>query len=189
MIERYVGYEELREALESSITAETVFVCVGSSKITFDIFGPLMGELLKLRGVPYYGDYTRNVNAITMHDMLNKIYKVDERKNKNIIALDAAVTDNDDEKNVIIFKKGLGVKPGAGVGKNFPIIGHNSILLFTLTNTELQQTMKYYKKSLSIGKKHDLSSLVQIRRHAVRVADMIAEIYNKACNSEQVTQY
>ena len=46
MVKRYVGYEELREALERTITPETVFVCVGSSKVTFDIFGPLMGELL-----------------------------------------------------------------------------------------------------------------------------------------------
>lgn len=183
MIKRYVGYDEMRKALENTITSETVFVCVGSSKVTFDIFGPLMGELLKLRGVPYYGDYSRNVNAITMYDMLDKIYKGDKRKNKHIIAIDAAVTDDSDEKNTIIFKEGQGVKPGAGMGKNFPTIGRSSILLFTLTNIELQQTMKYYKKSLSIGKRNDMSNLDQIRRHAVRVADIIAEIYHEVCNS------
>ena len=183
MVKRYVGYEELREALERVITPETVFVCVGSSKITFDVFGPLMGELLKLRNVPYYGDYTHNVNAITMYNMLNKIYKIDKRKNSNIIAIDAAVTENDNEKNTFVFKEGQGVKPGAGVGKQFPIIGSNSILLFTLNNTELQHTLKYYKKSLQIGKLRDLSSLEQIRRHAVRIADMIAEIYDNVCNS------
>ena len=183
MIKRYVGYDEMRKALEKLITPETVFVCVGSSKVTFDIFGPLMGELLKLRGVPYYGDYTCNVNSITMYDMLDKIYKKDNHKNKNIIALDAAVTDNSDEKNTIVLKEGQGVKPGAGVGRNFPTIGHNSILLFTLTNTELQTTIKYYKKSIYIGKRRDLSSLAQIRRHAVRVADMISEIYHEVCST------
>lgn len=182
MVKRYVGYEELREALERTITPETVFVCVGSSKITFDIFGPLMGELLKLRGVPYYGDYTRNVNAITMHTMLNKIYVHDKRKNRNIISLDAAVTDHPEEKNTFVFKEGIGVKPGAGIGKIFPIIGDNSILLFTLNRTELTQTMKGYRKSLTYGKMKDLSNLEQIKRHAVKIADMISEIYHNVCD-------
>lgn len=181
MITKYIGLEEIREGLEKVVTKDTVFVCVGSSKVTFDCFGPLMGKLLKERNVPYYGDYKYNVNAITMYDRLDQIYNEDNIDNKNIIAIDAAVTDDPGWKNVIIMKEGLGVKPGAGLGKMFPIIGINSILLFTLTKDELKETMKHYRKELFIGRRNDLSNKELIKEYAVIVADMIEEIYNKAC--------
>ena len=184
MINKYIGLEGIREGLEKVVTKDTVFVCVGSSKVTFDCFGPLMGKLLKERNVPYYGDYKYNVNAITMYDRLDQIYNEDEIDNKNIIAIDAAVTENPDWKNVIVMKEGLGVKPGAGLGRSFPTIGVNSILLFTLTKDELKETMKYYRKELFVGRRKDLSDKELIKEYAVYVADMIEEIYDKACQKD-----
>lgn len=181
MITKYNGLEEIRKGLEKVVTKETVFVCVGSSIVTFDKFGPLMGELLRERNIPYYGDCHHNVNAITMDKSLHQIYDIDKIDNENIIAIDAAVTSYDNEKNNIIMKEGLGVKPGAGLGKIFPIIGVNSILLFTLNRRELDQTMGYYKQSLFMGKSRDLANKKIMKRYAVALADMIEEIYNKAC--------
>lgn len=181
MITKYKGLDEIRKGLEKVVTKESIFVCVGSSKVTFDKFGPLMGELLRERNVPYYGDYKHNVNAITMDKSLHQIYEVDKINNENIIAIDSAVTSYEYEKNVILMKEGLGVKPGAGLGKIFPIIGVNSILLFTLNKRELDQTMSYYKQGLFMGRSRDLTNKEIMKRYAVALADMIEEIYNKAC--------
>jgi putative sporulation protein YyaC len=184
MIIRYQGYEEVRIALEKLITPETVFVCVGSSKAVFDTFGPLMGDLLKRRGVPYYGDNKYNVNSVTMYDRLEEIYDIDGNENHNIIAIDAAVTDRVSDKNKVIFKEGQGVKPGAGIGRKFPMIGDNSLLLFTLHRSELDETMKYYNKSLPLGRRKDLCDRNYIRLCAIKIADMIAEIYHEVCKEK-----
>ena len=38
------NYEYIKEELRKIVTPETIFVCVGTNKVTFDIFGPLCGK-------------------------------------------------------------------------------------------------------------------------------------------------
>lgn len=174
------NYELIKEELRKVITPETVFACVGTNKVVFDTFGPLCGELLKQKGIPYYGDFDDNINSVTMGRKLHEIYKKDKRQNANIVAIDAAVTEENSKVNKMEFKD-RGVKPGAGVGKNFPMIGDNSILLFTLNREDLNTTMQYYRKGNYIGRKKDLSDREVIKNNAKILTDIIAEIYNEVC--------
>ena len=139
-----------------------------------------MWEILKQNNIPYYGDFNDNVNAITMERRLHEIYVRDSVKDYNIVAIDAAVTDENEKVNKVVFSN-RGVNPGAGLGKRFPMIGDHSILLFTLNRTDLKKTMSYYRKGLSIGKKKDLSNIDVIYEQAKIITDIIIEVYNEVC--------
>ena len=44
-------YEEFKNELRKVITPDTVFVCIGTNKVIFDIFGPLCGSKLKRKNI------------------------------------------------------------------------------------------------------------------------------------------
>lgn len=171
--------EYIKNELREIMTKDTVFVCVGTNKALFDIFGPLCGTHLKRKNIPYYGDCDYNVNALTMYDRLREIEK-DEIDNKNIIAIDAAVTDADEKVNKVEVKKGRGVYPGAAVGKRFPAIGINSIMMFTLNRTDLKHTMDSYRNNE--GFKNDRADIRLIRKYAKELVDVIEEVYEEICS-------
>lgn len=177
--------KQIKEELREIMTKDTVFVCVGTDKVTFDLFGPLCGDYLKRKNIPYFGDCEYNVNALTMETRLKEIYKINGLENKNIIAIDAAVTDDKDKVNKVVVKRDRGVCPGAGVGKKFPMIGDKAIIMFTLNRTDLKYTMEMYRtKSLNEGKAYDRADLGRIKRHATDLVDIIEEVYNEVCNVE-----
>ena len=175
-----MDYNKIKEELRKVVTRDTVFACVGTNKVVFDMFGPLCGELLKRKNIPYYGDYKYNINSVTMYERLEEMYIINNHDNANIIAIDAAVTDDEGKINKLVFKD-RGVKPGAGVGRNFPMIGDHSILMFTLTNSNLKKTMKYYRKGNYVGRKKDLSNRELIKEQAKKLVDIIEEVYNEVC--------
>lgn len=179
------NYDTIKEELRKVITPNTVFACVGTNKVIFDVFGPLCGEMLRRKGVPYYGDYKHNINAITMYNRLHEIYEEDKLDNADIIAIDAAVTEDDNKLNTLVFKD-RGVKPGAGLGKRFPTIGAYSILMFSITRKNLDKSMFHYHKSLYYGRRKDLSDRSIIRQHAENITNIIAEIYHEVCKQQCV---
>lgn len=177
--------KQVKNELREIMTKDTVFVCVGTNKVAFDIFGPLCGDYLKKKGIPYFGDCKYNVNSLTMDDRLEEIYKINKLENKNIIAIDAAVTDDNDKVNRIVVNKKRGIYPGAGVGKKHPMIGDNAIMMFTLNKIDLRQTMENYRKySLAEGNKRDLCDIKRIRRYAYDLVNIINEVYQEVCNIE-----
>lgn len=174
--------ENIKNDLREIMTRDTVFVCIGTDKVIFDIFGPLCGSHLKRKNIPYYGDCDHNVNAITMYNRLEEIER-DNIDNKNIIAIDAAVTGDKDKVNKVEVKKGRGIFPGAGVGKKFPVIGVNAIMMFTLNKADLKQTMKAYRNNE--GFMHDKADIRRIRKYAKVLVDIIEEVYEEV-NSVQL---
>ena len=175
--------KQIKEELREIMTKDTVFVCVGTDKVTFDLFGPLCGDHLKRKNIPYFGDCEYNVNALTMETRLKEIYKINGLENKNIIAIDAAVTDDGDKVNKVVVKRDRGIYPGAGVGKKFPMIGDNAIMMFTLNRTDLKYTMNKYRNT-NEGRLHDKADLGRIKRYAVELVNIIEEVYNEVCNVE-----
>lgn len=173
--------KQIKEDLREIMTKDTVFVCVGTNKVVFDLFGPLCGNHLKRKNIPYFGDCDYNVNALTMEDRLKEIYNKNKLENKNIIAIDAAVTDDDKKLNKVVINKKRGIYPGAGVGKNFPMIGDNAIMMFTLNKADLRYTMDKYKNS-DDGKLYDKADLGRINRYAIELVNIIEEVYNEVCN-------
>ena len=176
-----LNYDKMRKELRKMITPDTVFVCIGTNKVRFDEFGPLCGTLLKNKGIPCFGTCEDNVNALTMNHKLDLIYNGCKINNKDIIAIDAAVTASNSRVNKLKIQKGLGVHPGAGVGKTFPVVGENSVIMFTLNKTDLKETMNGYRTGK--GRVSDLSNEEIIFEKAVMLTNIIEEVYNEVCNT------
>lgn len=176
--------KQIKNDLREIMTKDTVFVCVGTNKVIFDLFGPLCGDYLKRKNIPYFGDCNYNVNAVTMETRLKEIYKEKGLDNKNIIAIDAAVTDDNNKVNRVVVNRDRGIYPGAGVGKKFPMIGNNAIMMFTLNKEDLRYTMAKYKSGNNEGKIHDRADFGRIKRYAIELVNIISEVYDEVCNVE-----
>lgn len=130
---------------------ELVFLCIGTDKATGDSLGPLVGyKLSKLpmgNNVFIYGTLDNPVHAKNLVDTIQKIYK--RHKNPFLVAIDASLGD---KKNINFISLGKGgLKAGAGVKKNLPIVGdmyikgivnHTGILEYSvLQHTRLSLVM------------------------------------------------
>ena len=130
---------------------ELVIVCIGTDRATGDSLGPLVGY--KLHDLPYekvslYGTLDNPVHAKNLEEMLVKI--LDAHPNALIIAIDACLGACE---NVGCLTLGEGsIKPGAGVKKELPPVGHIHITgivnfsslmnMVILQNTRLSLVMK-----------------------------------------------
>ena len=170
-------YESMKEELRKIITPRTVFVCIGTNSVMFDIFGPLCGDHLKRNKIIYYGDSTNNVNGVNMMDRLNQIYEIDGVDNKDIIAIDAAITKYDYRLNRVQITDESGILPGAGVGRKFPMIGNKSIKMFTLMEKDVKKAMEGYRTCK--GMLYDKSDLRSISITARLLCKAIKEVYNE----------
>ena len=177
-------YEEMKEELRKIVTPQSVFVCIGTNSVMFDIFGPLCGDHLKNNKVPYYGDSISNVNGLNMMEILNQIYNIDNIDNDNIIAIDASITKYEYRLNRVQITDETGVMPGAGVGRKFPMVGNKSIKMFTLLEKDLKKVMRGYKTCQ--GMKNDTSDIRKISISARLLCEMISEVYNEVCAIETI---
>lgn len=130
---------------------ELVIVCIGTDRATGDSLGPLVGY--KLRELPYskvalYGTLDEPVHAKNLEETLVTI--LDRHPNALIIAIDACLGS---AQNVGCLTLGEGsIKPGAGVKKELPPVGHLHITgivnfsslmnMVILQNTRLSLVMK-----------------------------------------------
>jgi len=131
-----------------------VFVCIGTDRSTGDSLGPLVGTLLKEKDIsPFYvyGTLENPIHAVNLADQLSDI----KRKHINpfIIGIDACLGRM---KSVGVIQIGEGpVKPGAGVNKDLPEVGHMHITgivnvsgfmeFFVLQNTRLHLVLNMAK--------------------------------------------
>lgn len=146
---------EIIEILPSRIISRpVVFVCIGTDRSTGDSLGPLVGTLLKdkdLASFFVYGTLEDPIHAVNLEEKLIEI------KNKHfnafIIAIDACLGRL---KSVGFIEIGEGpVKPGAGVNKELPEVGHMHITgivnvggfmeFFVLQNTRLHLVLSMAK--------------------------------------------
>jgi len=105
---------------------ELIFLCIGSDRATGDSLGPLVGH--KLTQLPrfrnaIYGTLAHPVHAKNLELTIDKIKKAHKRA--FIIAIDASLGTNE-HIGYISLKSGS-LKPGAGVSKTLPAVGHVSI--------------------------------------------------------------
>lgn len=105
---------------------DPVIVCVGSDLVLGDSLGPLIGTMLKDKGVKSYVYGTLNfpitAKEVTYADNYLKLTHPDCFH----IAVDAAVGSEDDVGLIKAFNRGL--KPGLGVDKRLGMIGDCSII-------------------------------------------------------------
>ena len=93
-----------------------IIVCVGSDLVLGDSLGPLVGTLLKQKGVGTYIYGTLNCPITAKEIEYAKTYLKQLHPESFIIAIDAAVGASDDIGLIKLQNKGL--RPGLGVNKS-----------------------------------------------------------------------
>ena len=130
---------------------ELVIVCIGTDRATGDSLGPLVGYKLKelsYEQVTLYGTLNDPVHAKNLEETLETIIK--DHPRALVVAIDACLGA---AENVGCLTLGEGsIKPGAGVKKDLPPIGHIHITgivnfsslmnMVILQNTRLSLVMK-----------------------------------------------
>lgn len=105
---------------------KTVVLCIGTMRVTGDSVGPRVGDILKARGVNcfVYGDSISNVNAhkLEMYQNLLSVCHAGDI----VIAVDAALGENEDVGRVKITKNGL--FPGRALGRESKAVGDIGVL-------------------------------------------------------------
>jgi putative sporulation protein YyaC len=150
--------DNLADGLFSLLPAMTsrpiVFVCIGTDRSTGDSLGPLVGTLLEEKALPsfyIYGTLDNPIHAVNLEEKLKEINEKHVRP--FIIGIDACLGRY---KSVGFIEIGNGpVKPGAGVNKELPAVGHIHITgivnvsgfmeFFVLQNTRLNIVLKMAK--------------------------------------------
>ncbi|KRG07985.1 hypothetical protein ACA30_22825 [Virgibacillus soli] len=135
-----------------------VLVCIGTDRSTGDSLGPLTGSFLQEASLSHFhvfGTLDEPVHAVNLQERLETIHT--QFTNPFIIGVDACLGRM---KNIGIIKVGTGpVKPGAGVKKELPHVGHMHMTgivnvsgymeFFVLQNTRLNLVMKMAKQLAS----------------------------------------
>ncbi len=114
----------LKGCLKSGKTP--IIVCIGSDLVLGDSLGPLVGTMLKNKNLEafIYGTLSHPITAREVE--YARKYIKETHPNSTLIAIDAAVGNEDDVGLLRLFDKGL--KPGLGVNKNLSAIGDVSII-------------------------------------------------------------
>lgn len=128
-----------------------VIVCIGTDRSTGDSLGPLIGSFLQeaqMKRFHFFGTLDQPVHALNLEKQLDDIHKKFDRP--LIIGIDACLGRM---TSIGEIKVGHGpVRPGAGVNKQLPPVGHMHITgivnvagqmeFFVLQNTRLNLVMK-----------------------------------------------
>lgn len=142
--------------LDPDFKRPLVILAIGTDRSTGDCLGPLAGSLLNEKNIympklNIYGTLDDPVHATNIEDKVETIMNI--YSNPIIIAIDACLGQ---AKNVGNLNVGIGsIKPGAGVKKELPNVGHiyltgtvnvgGYLEYLVLQNTRLSLVMKLAK--------------------------------------------
>ncbi|MGI6707131.1 MAG: spore protease YyaC [Clostridia bacterium] len=104
-----------------------VILCVGTDRSTGDCLGPLIGHklgLIRYRNVFVHGTLDEPVHAKNLCETIEYIHQNYQRP--FIIAIDACLGKPERIGNIVIGQGAL--RPGAGVNKHLPPVGHIHIV-------------------------------------------------------------
>lgn len=162
------GFEEILLRTIDRDCSHIVILCIGTDRSTGDCLGPLVGHKLRyIQGeyIRVYGTLNEPVHA---KNLKATIKKIEERyENPFIISIDACLGK---PESIGCISIGEGpIKPGAGVNKKLPEIGHMHVMgivnisgfmeYMILQNTRLSLVMKM-ADIISAGIYYNLSKLV-----------------------------
>ena len=128
-----------------------IFICIGSDLVLGDSLGPLVGTFLKNKNLPTYVYGTLNFPVTAKEIEYVKTYLKEFHPESFVVAIDAAIGDENDVGLIKVSDKG--VKPGLGVKKQLGTVGdcgiigivakrsHNNVELFNLTRLNLVYKM------------------------------------------------
>lgn len=149
--------------LQKSDDQDLVILCIGTDRSTGDALGPLVGSRLQtyyLDHISVYGTLESPVHAVNLEDQITMI--TERHPNALIVAIDACLGQY---QHVGCINVADGpVKPGAGVKKELPAVGH-----FHITGI------------VNVGGFMEYFVLQNTRLHVVvSMADIIASAISKA---------
>lgn len=121
------GQQKLLNALTTMVMdySEVVIVCVGTDRVSGDSLGPLVGTLLK-EACSYanvYGTLCNPVHAQNLADTI-EVIRI-KHPDAFVIAVDACLGRQANVEKIVLLPKPL--KPGTGVNKDLPEVGHVNI--------------------------------------------------------------
>ncbi len=120
-IQRLLAWKAIKRRLRRH---PLIFLCIGTPKIPGDCLGPLVGTLLQSH-IQYhvYGTLAHPVHALNLKETIRHIHHC--HPGAVIIAIDAAIGSGS-QNGFLTVQKGA-LKPGIGLGKRLPHIGHIQI--------------------------------------------------------------
>ncbi|PPA68488.1 spore protease YyaC [Jeotgalibacillus proteolyticus] len=131
--------KELAQRYPSSVES-IVFVCIGTDRSTGDSLGPIIGTLVQKRSlsqVHIYGTLKNPVHALNLEKTIKLIEKV--HPDAFIVGIDACLGQ---QTSVGFIEIGNGpVRPGAGVQKKLPDVGHIHIMGIVNVGGYMELTM------------------------------------------------
>ncbi len=133
--------------------SDYIFLCVGSDKVTGDAFGPLVGRNLEELLQNYYnnihilGTLEKPINA---SNLLFTVQKIKETyKNPCVIAIDSALSKEEDIGKIFIANKEM--KLAIGTGKSIVRIGNMSIKGVVAKNHKVSKQNFYELQNTSLN--------------------------------------
>ena len=98
-------------------------MCIGSTRLTGDCFGPLTGHYLKRMGVDVdvHGTLDVPVHAMKLAETIARL----DTRNTFVIAVDACVGQERRVGSIVVAPGPL--RPGTGLGKRLPELGNVSV--------------------------------------------------------------
>lgn len=130
-------FSKIMERYKQNEYSQIIFLCIGSSKIIGDSFGPLVGNKLKQKisskDIIVVGDLKNNICALNI-DKNIEIIKNNYKK-PLIIAIDAALSRNEDIGKIKIYPYGIKIRKA--LDDEEKIIGDLSIKAVVANNKKI----------------------------------------------------
>lgn len=121
------GFERVFRETYTDAYKEIVILCIGTDRSTGDCLGPLVGHKLKLiryKRITVYGTLDAPVHAKNLSEAVETIRIC--HRNPFVIAVDACLGK---PERIGMITIGIGpLRPGAGVNKTLPEVGHIHIV-------------------------------------------------------------
>lgn len=120
-------FSNLIKIYRKDYNSKIILLCIGTSKIMGDSFGPLVGYKLKNKinddRIIILGDLKDNINALNIEKRLVEVKK--DYKDSLIIAIDAALSKKEDIGKIDVYPYGISIRKA--LGENNKKIGDLSI--------------------------------------------------------------
>lgn len=130
--------------------SKIVFLCIGTSNIIGDSFGPLVGKKLKDKikneNILILGDLQNNVSAQNIEKTVNKVKEI--YNNPLIIAIDAALSRKEDIGKIKVYPYGIKIRKSLENNENK--IGN--ICIKAVVSNDNKESIKNYKELIRTPK-------------------------------------
>lgn len=143
-------FSKILKKYKISNYSKLVFLCIGTSKIVGDSFGPLVGKNLKdnikKENILVLGDLKENISALNIENTVNKVNE--KYTNPLIVAIDAALSRKEDIGKIKIYPYGIKIRKALEDNENK--IGN--LCIKAVVGNDNKEEIKNYKELITTPK-------------------------------------